>query len=215
MDSKAFRSLSYGVYLVTTRDKEGKNVGCIANSAFQVTSTPPQILVSLNHDNDTCRAIKESGALILNVLSEKVSMDLISTFGYHSSRDIDKFKGYDVVDKDGMPFIKIGVSYFILKVRKTFETETHTLFLAEVIDCEVLSSEKEMTYAYFHQVKKGSAPKNAPTYQAASDEKKETKKHRFRCKVCGYLYETELDELPDDFICPLCGAPKNKFVKVY
>lgn len=209
MDSKAFRKLSYGVYLLTTADKEGRKAGCIINSAFQVTSSPARVLVSLSHDNDTCRAVKESGRMILSVLGEDVDNEAIAVFGYHSSRNMDKFASFVTEEKDGLPYLPIGLADFELAVESSVETESHTLFLTKVIDASVRKEGKEMTYAYFHAVKKGSSPKNAPTYQEA--DKKDNGKHHFRCRVCSYVYETEEEELPDGFICPLCGAGKEMF----
>ncbi len=212
MDSKAFRKLSYGVYLLTTKDQKGKRIGCIINSAFQVTSSPARILVSLSHENDTCRAVKESGKMILSVLGEDADMEVISVFGYHSSRDMDKFASFQAEEMDGLPYLPVGLADFELEVESVQETESHTLFLTKVLDASVRKEGKEMTYSYFHAVKKGVSPKNAPTYQET--EQKKNGKHHFRCTVCGYVYETEEEELPDAFVCPLCGVGKEMFEKI-
>lgn len=215
IDSKALRKLSYGVYLVTALDQEGKKVGCIANSAIQVTSNPSQLLVSLNHDNYTNKAIKETGKLSLSILGENANMDIIRVFGYSSSKDHDKFEGFELEEDVSLPVVKGTVASFVLEVTKTFETETHTLFLGEVKEAVVRSEDEVMTYSYFHKVKKGNAPKNAPTYQEVVPVKEEKSNlHHFRCMLCGYVYETEKEELPEDFTCPLCGAPRDMFEKI-
>ena len=111
--------------------------------------------------------------------------------------------------------MKGTVASFVLEVTKTFETETHTLFIGEVKEAVVRSEDEVMTYSYFHKVKKGNAPKNAPTYQEVVPVKAEkTNLHHFRCMLCGYVYETEKEELPEDFTCPLCGAPRDMFEKI-
>ncbi|MFA6829294.1 MAG: flavin reductase [Bacilli bacterium] len=216
MNKTAYYKLSYGMYVITSIDKNGKKVGCIANCAIQVTSSPSQILVSLNHDNYTNSIIKQSKRLAIMVLGQDTPNDIIATFGFHSSKDIDKFQSIPYKMIDGLPIIDDAIAYFILDVNQEAETSTHTLFIGEVKDCEVLSDNKEMTYDYYHQIKKGSSPKNAPTFQETKKPITEEGKklHHFRCLVCGYIQETEAEELPDDYTCPLCGASKDMFEKI-
>jgi flavin reductase (DIM6/NTAB) family NADH-FMN oxidoreductase RutF/rubredoxin len=215
MDKSAFYKLSYGMYVVSALDKDGKKVGCIANTAIQVTSDPSQILVSLNHQNDTNRAIKETGKLAIGILGEETDPQFIGTFGFKSSRDTDKFASFPYTLRDGIPVPTGVLSFFLVQVRKTVELSTHTLFIGEVTEAENLIPGKPMTYSYYHEIRKGLAPKNAPTYQAKEEEKKEEKKlHHFKCLVCGYVYETAEEELPLSFTCPVCGAGKDMFEKV-
>lgn len=213
LNEKTLRNLTYGVYLITAVDEDGRKVGCIANSAIQVTSSPSQLLVALNHDNYTNQVIKRTNRFSLQILSESVDMNIIREFGYKSSKDYDKFSSFEYETIDSLPILKGIQSYFTLTVSKTFETETHTLLVGIINDGDILNQEKEMTYRYFHEVKKASAPKNAPTYQEVKEEKKNNK-HHFRCLVCGYIEETDLEELPDGYTCPVCGATKDQFVKI-
>ncbi|MCH3966930.1 MAG: flavin reductase [Bacilli bacterium] len=215
MDKSAFYKLTYGMYVVSALDKDGKKVGCIANTAIQVTSTPSQILVSLNHQNDTNRAIQETGKLAIGILGEEIDPLFIQTFGFKSSRDTDKFASFPYMMKDSIPVPAGVLSYFLLTIKKTIELETHTLFIGEVTEAENLIQGNPMTYSYYHQVLKGMAPKNAPTYQGKPEEKKENKKfHHFRCLVCGYVQETEEEELPPNYTCPVCGATRDQFEKI-
>lgn len=207
MNKKALFDLSYGVYIVTSKDGT-RDVGCVANSAMQVTSSPATVAVSINHDNFTNGAIKESGRFAVSIMPETASPSLIGTFGFKSSRDTDKFEGLPTLEKDGLHIIPTAKSYLVCRVIDTLETSTHTVFLGEVEDADVLTDGEVMTYAYYHKVIKGKAPKNAPTYV---EETKEDASPKWKCGICGYV--SDLSELPDDFTCPMCGVPKSLFEK--
>ena len=210
MDKKVLRNLSYGVYVVTSREKD-KNVGCIANSIMQVTSNPSVIAVSINHDNYTNKVIKENNKFGVSILKETTDAKIIGTFGYKSSKDIDKFDGIKFKEILEIPVLENTCGYMVCKVIDTMETSTHTIFLGEVIEADDYSTENAMTYKYYHENLKGSSPKNAPTYEETitSQVDKESKKRKWRCSICGYIHEA--DELPDDFKCPICGVGKEYF----
>ena len=210
MDKKVLRNLSYGVYAVTSRDKD-KNVGCIANSIMQVTSNPSVIAVSINHDNYTNKVIKENNKFGVSILKETTDAKIIGTFGYKSSKDNDKFDGINFKEISEIPVLENTCGYMVCKVIDTMETSTHTIFLGEVINADDYSEENAMTYKYYHENLKGSSPKNAPTYEETSISQvdKDSKKSKWKCSICGYIYEA--DELPDDFKCPICGAGKEYF----
>lgn len=210
MDKKVLRNLSYGVYAVTSRDKD-KNVGCIANSIMQVTSNPSVIAVSINHDNYTNKVIKENNKFGVSILKETTDAKIIGTFGYKSSKDNDKFDGINFKEISEIPVLENTCGYMVCKVIDTMETSTHTIFLGEVIEADDYSTENAMTYKYYHENLKGSSPKNAPTYEETSISQvdKDSKKSKWKCSICGYIYEA--DELPDDFKCPICGAGKEYF----
>lgn len=210
MDKKVLRNLSYGVYAVTSRDKD-KNVGCIANSIMQVTSNPSVIAVSINHDNYTNKVIKENNKFGVSILKETTDAKIIGTFGYKSSKDNDKFDGINFKEISEIPVLENTCGYMVCKVIDTMETSTHTIFLGEVIEADDYSTENAMTYKYYHENLKGSSPKNAPTYEETSISQvdKDSKKSKWKCSICGYIHEA--DELPDDFKCPICGAGKEYF----
>ena len=164
MDNTALYNLSYGVYVVTAWN-EGKPTGCTANSAMQVTSTPATVAVSINHDNYTNKCIKDTGVFAINILGEKVDPMIIGSFGFRSGRDVNKFEGIDHLVKCYVPVLPQAISYITCKVINTMETETHTPFLGEVTAAGHLNKDVPMTYAYYHNAIKGTAPKNAPTYK--------------------------------------------------
>lgn len=210
MDKKVLRNLSYGVYVVTSREKD-KNVGCVANSIMQVTSNPSVIAVSINHDNYTNKVIKENNKFGVSILKETTDAKIIGTFGYKSSRDNDKFDGINYKEISEIPVLENTCGYMVCKVIDTMETSTHTIFLGEVIEADDYSTENAMTYKYYHENLKGSSPKNAPTYEETSISQvdKDSKKSKWKCSICGYIHEA--DELPDDFKCPICGVGKEYF----
>lgn len=220
MNTNIFRSMSYGVYVVSTMDK-GRPTGCIANSIMQITSSPATIAVSINHDNYTNGCIKESGVFAFSILSEQSDPGLIGNFGFQSGKDVDKFAevAYDTVG--GVPVVKDSCGYVVCRVIDIMETATHTVFLGEVIEADVFEGWADaMTYAYYHKVIKGKSPKNAPTYlPEAEEEKTEDKKaegitkiRKWVCQVCGYIYEG--DEIPADYQCPICKQGVDQFVLV-
>ena len=210
MDKKVLRNLSYGVYVVTSKDID-RNVGCIANSIMQVTSNPSVIAVSINHDNYTNKVIKENNKFGVSILKETTDAKIIGTFGYKSSKDNDKFDGINFKEISEIPVLENTCGYMVCKVIDTMETSTHTIFLGEVIEADDYSTENAMTYKYYHENLKGSSPKNAPTYEETSISQvdKDSKKSKWKCSICGYIHEA--DELPDDFKCPICGVGKEYF----
>lgn len=209
MNNNAFRTLSYGVYIVSTWDN-GRPVGCVANSAMQITSSPASIAVSINKNNYTNACIKNTKKLALAVLHQNSDSEIISTFGFRSSKDTDKFDGVKYSVKGMLPVIDNAVSYMVCDVIDMLETDTHTVFLAKVYDADMLEKGTPMTYAYYHEVIKGKTAKNAPTY---IEEK--APEGKWVCSICGYVYdgETPFESLPDDYKCPKCKMPKSVFVK--
>lgn len=206
MDEKAVYSLTYGLYLITAADGE-KRSGCVANTLAQVTSKPVKVSVALNRDNYTTSLVLASGRFAAAVMTEDTDMDVIRNFGFRSGRDADKFAGGGYDDFGGVPTLKRDMAaVFSVRVTETLDLGTHILFAGEVEDAERCSDRPVMTYAYYHAVKKGATPKNAPSYR------EEREKKGRRCTVCGYVYEGE--NLPEDFRCPVCGQGADKFVKI-
>ena len=163
MNNNVFKNLSYGVYIVSVKD-ENKYAGCTVNSIMQVTSSPAVIALSVNHDNYTNSVIEKTKKFSVSILSEVSNPISIGTFGFRSSRDFDKFSQIEYDIKDELPVIKDACGYLICNVVNKTETSTHTIFLAEVTNGDILNDKKPMTYAYYHDVIKGKSPKTAPTY---------------------------------------------------
>ena len=212
MNKNVFRNFSYGVYVVSTLDGE-RPTGCVANSIMQITSSPATVAVSMNHDNFTNSCIETSGKFSVSILSESSAPELIGHFGFQSGKNINKFDTVDYDTIDGLPVLKDACGYITCKIIDKMETTTHTVFLGEVIEGDVLSKEPAMTYAYYHNVVKGKSPKNAPTY--IEEDPKEETDTQWVCGICGYIYEGEIpfEELPESFVCPICKQPKSVFKK--
>lgn len=211
MNNSAFRNMSYGVYIISTWDDK-RPTGCTANSAMQITSDPATIAISINHDNYTNQCIEKTGKFAISILGENSDPSIIGTFGFQSGKNVNKFDSVKYEIKGDMPIVTGGCAYITCEVVNKMETDTHTVFLGKVIDADVLSKDDSMTYAYYHKVIKGKSPKNAPTY-IKEDISDEDNKVKYVCSVCGYEYlgSIPFEELPDDYVCPICGQPKSVF----
>ncbi|MCP4609064.1 MAG: High molecular weight rubredoxin [Planctomycetes bacterium] len=228
MDTKALHKISYGLYVIGTGDKEGGKLNAqIANTVIQVCSQPPTIAVCLNKDNLTHDLIKQSGAFSVSVMSQDTPLSFIGGLGFRSGRDVNKLEDVDYgMDITGAPVIRENAIATIEAnvISATDAGITHTMFIGEVVAAELLRPEEPMTYAYYQQVKRGTTPKTAPSYQ----EKKPAKEMaKYECSVCGYIYDPELgdpesnikpgtpfEDLQDNWHCPVCGAGKKAFKKV-
>ena len=211
MDKKILRNISYGVYVVSTK-YDNKDAGCIINTLTQITSENPLISISLNKNNYTSELLKKANKFIVAIISEDIDPNIISTFGFTSSKDVDKFANFSYEEVDGIKVLNKGIcGYIVCEVKDIVDANTHEVIIAKVIDTKKYNENKEMTYRYYHEVIKGSAPKNAPTYEEKEEKKEEqVGKKKYVCDICGYEYLTD-GELPDDFVCPLCGADKSHF----
>lgn len=205
MDSKAMQKVSYGLYVLTAKEGD-KNNGCIVNTLTQVTSNPNKVSVTVNKDNYTHQMIKETKKFAASIISEDATFDLFKQFGFQSGRDVDKFSDFKdyAFTKDEMPYITKGVnSYISANVTEMIDVGTHTIFIGEVTDMEVLSDYPSVTYAYYHEHIKPKPQKVGETPDGQVI---------WRCTICGYEYVGE--ELPEDFICPICKHPASDFEKV-
>lgn len=205
MDKNVLRELSYGVYVVSTMCQD-KSTGCIANSLIQVTHDT--IAVSINHINYTNECINNCGKFAISVLGVDVDDDVIPIFGFRTGREVSKFDGFKTKNIRGIDVLEDSVAYILCDVIDKMETETHTIFLGRIIDGEKLKNDIPMTYTYYHKVKKGMSPKNAPTY---IDEAMQ--KDCYKCKVCNYIYTGDINEEPDSYVCPICKQQKSVFEK--
>ena len=234
MNLKALYKLGYGVYVVTSK-KDDRINGQIANTVFQVTSEPPTVAVSINKNNLTHDFIKESRVFSASVLCQDTPLTFIGRFGFKSGRDSNKFEGLNYkIGETGAPIVlENAVSYLEAKVTKEMDVGTHTIFVGEIVNADVVDEHKTcMTYDYYHQIKGGKTPKAAATYieeKKAMEKTKEvsTKIAKYKCSVCGYIYDPEkgdpdggikpgiaFEDIPDDWVCPVCGAAKDQFEKV-
>jgi flavin reductase (DIM6/NTAB) family NADH-FMN oxidoreductase RutF len=205
MDIKTMNKLSYGLFVLTARDGEKDN-GCIINTTMQVTAEPNQIAIAVNKSNLTHDMILKTNKFTASIISQDASMDLFKHFGFVSGRDVDKFKDYTQCKRgyNDLYYITEGTNGYISAwVTNTVDLGTHTLFIGTVTDMEVLSDIPSATYAYYH-----AHIKTQPAKQTADNDGKT----KYRCTICGYEYEGE--ELPADFICPLCKHPASDFEKV-
>ena len=193
LDPTALFTLSYGLYVLTAREA-GRDCGCIVNTVTQLTENPTRIALSVNKQNFTNEVIQRTGVFNISVLTEAATMDLFRHFGFQSGRDVDKFAGRaDPVSENGLRYIGGPANALISgKVEQAIDCGTHMLYIALVTEARKLSDAPSMTYAYyFANVKPKPQPKPA-----------EKPRRGFVCRICGYFYEG--DELPPDFICPLC-----------
>lgn len=205
MNKKAMYAISYGLFVVTAR-AGGRDNGCITNTVAQVTAEPNRISVAVNKGNHTCGMIQESGCFTASMISEKADFGLFKRFGFQSGRDTDKFAGYDAARRaeNGTLIVTEGTCAWIsAKVEQTIDLGTHLLFIAEVTDMDVLGGDPPATYAYYQEHIK-------PKPEAVG--KTEDGKTVWRCRICGYEYVGE--ELPEDYICPICKHPASDFEKV-
>ena len=165
MNTKALHKINYGLYVVTSKSGDKIN-GQIANTVIQVTSEPPTIAVSINKQNYTHEFIKASRSLTVNVLDQETGMVFIGRFGFRCGRDIEKFDGIKHrLTQSGNPVLEEHCMAFLeVKVEKEIDMGTHTIFIGEVTDGEMIDGGEPMTYAYYHKVRKGKSPKAAPTY---------------------------------------------------
>lgn len=216
MDKSVLWQLTYGMYALTAMDN-ARPTGCIINTAIQVTSDNPTIAISLNRNNYTYDVIKKSGRFAISILSEQTPQMVISMLGFASGRDKDKFAGDDFTweMRDNLPVITDKTCGFLsCEVVTAVEMETHFVIIARVLDSVVLGNYVPMTYKYYHDVIKGKAPKNAPTYQKEDVSVTANASERWVCSVCGYIYEGDLTKEPDTFTCPICKQPKSVFKKM-
>ena len=201
-DPSALHQLSYGLFVVTTREGDKDN-GCITNTAIQVASNPNRIAIAVNKQNYTHDLIARTGLFNVSVLTEDATFDIFKRFGFASGRDTDKFVGFAAVKRTANGLLAVTESVnavFSGHVVEAVDCGSHTLFVADITESETLSKAPSVTYAYYFAHIK---PKPAP---------KTEQKTKWVCKVCGYEYEGE--EMPDDYTCPLCKHGKEDFEKV-
>ena len=201
VEPNAMFKLSYGLFVLTARDGSRDN-GCIINTVTQLTDSPKRISIAVNKQNLTHDMILKTGVFNVSILSERAPFAIFKHYGFQSGRDTDKFAGVPALARaqNGVYYLPDSTNAFLSgKVTQTIDLGTHTLFIADVTEARVLSDAPSMTYAYYFE--------NVKPKPAALE-----KKTGWVCKICGYVYEGE--ELPEDFICPLCKHGAEDFEKL-
>lgn len=221
---EALFKISYGLYVVCSGSKENGN-GYISNTVFQVTSDPPRFATCCNKENHTAGLIQASGVYSVSVLHMDAGAGTIGTFGYKSGKDTDKLKGMNVrYGETGVPIVlDDAIAFLELRVVETSDLGSHLMFIGELIHAEVLDESTDpLTYLHYRKVRKGVAPKNAPTYIDKSKLEKPKEGQvfaKYECPACSYIYDEEKEgvkfiDLPDDWVCPICGEDKSEFIKL-
>ena len=207
-NTKAMYKLSYGLFVCTAARGEKKN-GCIINTAVQVASEPNRISIAVNKANYTHDMIKDTALCNISVISKDASFDLFKHFGFQSGKDVNKFdssfptSSYKIAE-NGIPYITVGTNaYFSLKVEKEVDLGSHTLFICEPTFMAVLSDAPSCTYEFYQSDIKPKPERVGKTPKGETI---------WRCLICGYEYVGE--EMPDDFICPICKHGKDDFEKI-
>ncbi len=234
LNTEAFYKISYGLYLVST-ELNGRLNGYIANTVFQLTADPARFAISCNKDNLSAELISASKKFAFSILEKDVDQKIISRFGYKSGKEINKFEDIEYFSGEmGNPIIKqVSIAYFECELEQTIDVGTHLLFIGLLKNNEMLDSDKTpLTYLDYQTLRNGKSPKNAPTYikpETEEEAEKVVKENidklsKYECLVCGHIYDptigdpdsgipagTSFEDLPDNWVCPDCGAEKADF----
>ena len=204
MDSSALFKIGYGLYVLGT-GAEGRANACIINTAVQVANDPVRISISVINNNLSAELLKKNGYFALSVLDESVKFETIKYFGFQSGRKVDKLGDLPLErDSNGMPYLTWQVNAVIsCKVVEQHDLGSHTLFIGEVQAAKVMGEGTSVTYDFYQ--------KNIKPQPVAAAPMKKIK--AWRCRICGYVYEGE--QLPKDYLCPLCGHDASDFEPVY
>jgi rubredoxin/flavin reductase (DIM6/NTAB) family NADH-FMN oxidoreductase RutF len=235
IDLESLFKLSYGMHILGSK-KDGSFSGCIVNTVFQLIPEPLMVAVSLNKDCLTHRYISESRVFSISILAEDTPTPFIGRFGFRSGRDINKFEKLNCrTGQTGAPIVlENTVAFLEAEVTGSVDIVTHTLFIAKIVSCETLDETRPpMTYAYYRDVKHGKTPKSAATYVKTKPKadvrktQKGPKMKKYKCLMCSYIYDpavgdpdgdikpgTAFEDLPDNWVCPECGAAKDEFEPV-
>jgi flavin reductase (DIM6/NTAB) family NADH-FMN oxidoreductase RutF/rubredoxin len=230
MNKAALHKITYGLYIIAS-GQDGKFNGQIGNTLFQVTSNPATIAISINKENYTHELIRLSRKFSISILAKNAPMTLIGLFGFKSGHNVNKMQNVKI--KTGITNVPIvldnSIGYLEAELINELDCGSHSIFVGQVVDADVISNDEPMTYDYYHDVKGGKASKNAPTFfKDEPDVKQEqaTTAARYVCSVCGYVYDpvngdpdggvtpgTRFEDIPESWVCPVCGADKTQFQK--
>lgn len=233
MNSSALSKLCYGLYVISSGRGKKMN-GQLANVVFQVTDRPQRVAVCLNKENLTHQLIDENRVFTVTILGKDTPMDFMRDFGFRTGREVDKLANVAYrIGATGAPVVTDnGIAYLEARVISTADCGTHTIFVGEVVDADVLNDNEPMTYAHYRVVKGGKTPKTAPTYAGSGPKEPKVfkgggKMAKYKCTVCSYIYDpekgdpesgvpagTSFDDVAAEWVCPVCGAGKDDFEKV-
>jgi len=231
IDIDALFALSYGLYIVSSCDG-GKLNGLICNTAVQVTAEPPRIAVTVNKKSLTHEYISNSGVFAVSVLEQTAPTPFIGLFGFQTGREVDKLTQVEyVLGETGCPLVtEHTLTVIEANVINETDVTTHTTFIGDIVACRSLKEGTPLTYAYYRDELRGKTPKNAPSYRAEVGEQVVEpteggqKMKSYTCSLCGYVYDpavgdpdsgvepgTAFEDIPGDWVCPVCGASKDDF----
>jgi flavin reductase (DIM6/NTAB) family NADH-FMN oxidoreductase RutF/rubredoxin len=230
MNTEAFYKITYGLYVVSS-GASGKMSGYIANTVFQVSSQPPLVAIACNKENYTSELITNSKTFSISVLKQDASAQIIGLFGYKSGNSVDKFASTEYITATtGAPIVTADtIAWFDCELVNQLDVGTHILYIGKIVDNKLLNvDDVPLTYDFYRNVKKGKAPKNAPTYIKPVSESKtnaiSSLGPKYQCLVCDHIYDPEegdaeggiapgtpFADIPDDWVCPVCGAAKEDF----
>jgi flavin reductase (DIM6/NTAB) family NADH-FMN oxidoreductase RutF/rubredoxin len=195
-NKKITRKIIQGMYVLTTQ-----NGGCIVDAVSQISAGEnPLISVAVMKKNYTNELLHTNDKLALSIVGMNTNPDIIKTFGFNSMRDINKFEKVETNEVEGVPVILDSLGYMILEKVDMVENDTHTLFIGKLIEADVFKEEDAMSYGYYQEHKEELLKVTT-----------EAGKTAWVCTICGYVYYGE--ELPEDFVCPICGVGKELFQK--
>ena len=200
MNTSALFKIGYGLYILSCHEN-GKDNACIVNTVMQVTSNPCKIAICVNKNNHTCTMLKNTRKFNVSILDEEAEFEMFKHFGYQSGKDVDKFLNFIHTKRtpNGVLYItKNTNAYLSAWVQDEIDLDTHVMFIAQLVDAEILSDKPTVTYDFYQ---KNIKPKPEATASKG-----------WRCKICGYVYEGE--NLPSDFICPICKHGAVDFEKI-
>lgn len=232
MDIQSFFKVTYGLYIVASRDGDKLN-GHISNTVFQVSADPALFAVATHKDNLTTDYIKKSKVFSISILQQDCDLDFLGPWGFQSGKEVSKFDHANYkTGKSGAPImLDRCVAYIDCEVQEVIDTGSHIMFIGLAVDAEVLDPKSPpLTYGYYRDVIKGMSPENAPTYTDKSklaeleEVVSESEFKKFQCVVCGYIYDPEkgdptkgippgtaFEDIPDEWSCPICGVSKEEF----
>ena len=224
---KALQKITYGLYIISSKKGEKFN-GQIANTVFQITAQPPTVAVSICKQNLTCEFIQESKVFSVSILSRETPLTFIGLFGFKCGRDFNKFEDIQyTIGTTGVPIVlQHSLGYLECQVVNSLDVGSHIMFTAAIVNADMISDGEPMTYAFYREIKGGKSPEAAPTYFKEESKKEVAGMQKYKCTVCGYIYDPEqgdpdsgikpgtpFENLPDNWVCPVCGADKSLFEK--